>query len=901
MSKKNDKTLKKALDLVDAGNFGSAEAQLTTLPSDWDEAQAVRSVLLVRKGKRGEATAIAEGLVERDFILKGASGNAIDSLVHVLQQVSSHTALIKAYTQVLSLMDPAMPSSTPIQTNLFNAMIMGKDYAGAQRLGIALFKKTKDDAFLVRSIMCNLCQLRDVTDPEAMLVKLTTKQLEGQIAKPAATPEIAGMYVTILKKVDVMKAVEWICGEEGSKVGLPSMRLQMLFDVASSVDGGLPVLRNIVARHAWASDSDNWNYFMQYSSTLANSSPAAVEVSFPLTSILGLKSKQSSPTVADTLADALALCKALQAVELKRSESAKMKRGPFLAELVLAKATASFPHMVKEYIRLFGRKSTCFLDIAMLADGLDAIAVDEIVALCEGSMSQDPVAGRQYALLSKKLHLLKWASGEGVPDAETLMAGLVEGHRSRAADFKSLEWSEEGPMDGLLIVAANIAVRQAICAKCPIEEQSWLLRGLQCFAGMDRRKNNPGVLILAILLSQRLGLGFPHDFAQLDFKSIQFVTMGHVGFWPLAASRLVTSVRTYGENANRYFSNLHRETDALKWKVFDHCTWSKAAEIDGFEAKLSRSLPRRELGILHVLLEIKNCQTQKYTIEHVRAAFSSSLASFENLASVDEVAHATTVAEDEKFLTAFLVDRPNSESSRQSADYLFRAHSKDARCAVVALCASAYAALYDIAGLELARTQPKKGIATDHSLLKVWGVTASTVADAGRRCAGVLGLVDWSPVVASSVEIVVAMRSTPSGVGAVAEGLVGHLLAIKASLETTTPVDAAWALVFPFGWFLTSFINLLPVSACHPIAAVLNDTLVAAVTRFEAQIAQVDRAEKLSDLLQVMSISGAPLESLPTTELADEIKKAFAPNAKALLLELKELSAEVSSALRRKK
>eukprot|EP00758_Cryptobia_borreli_P003536 Tbor_TRINITY_DN3813_c0_g1::TRINITY_DN3813_c0_g1_i1::g.5716::m.5716/K17973/NAA25, MDM20; N-terminal acetyltransferase B complex non-catalytic subunit len=1032
----------RVLNLIDRHDIGAAESTLASAkikhPGFHQGLKSAEALLKLRQGNEYEAAADAKLLALSSALDDSA---AINATAYVLQQTGSHSELIKVYEKAISIMGPDVEESISAHQNLFNTLIIARRYSEVQKHAMQLLKRTGNVAYQYRAIMANIAQVPvDCTD--SLLLKISERMLEHLInpaersspdvkeSKPIS-PSCLEMYIHVLiQQKKNSDAIAFIKSKNGPKIGLINTRLEYLMKCLTplvvsveneSEQKKANIDKNIIARAGWMLEPDNWTFISVYIDTLAKDHPgenesnifqntawegeaesALLKVLDPSTTMSEISvTEPVSPNEAirtilesngnketslfgrrqGTLEDALTLCHLLQNIE-KTHHAKKMRRGPFMAELEILKRTGckTFKDKVLEYCEYFGTKGVAFLDIAMfLVDRDEDIINSACTAINDKAAKLElSVNAHTLRILSLKLNLLKYPCCTPIPNAlEMIKDCLLQYHNSRSLSV-SLEWSEEGLTDGYLFVGCNIALRQWIASKK--KDRQWLITGLSCLVGVDRKLNNPGLLIMSAIILRELNLCDNAVMHQLDFKSIQFASMHHIGFVSLQRGAMVGDLSTYVAHAAQYFNGSRGEIAALHTKLFEHLAWLKYKELNQFEKDLNMCLSKQEVLILDVITSLMRCQTNKYTVNHVvnkayvfervlNTLCESHASEGENkipgksdpsleslvksiIASAKDKSEPSCSGslEDDRFLSAYLFDIPNSDSIKDLTSSLFDKTSVVVRQAHCAMLIAAFAILHDVVVISAIMTpkapcpKVKKGspipvptvnpVAIRDLLIDKWAINPTVFDGLETVLSSSASSAAWCRVFSSMCVVVKkialnakiggnAMNSMPTAdldqvkgaLESITMGLKNNSGTCYVALKTRKAASDIFSIMFPVGILFSSLLTVAPPKpfGLASLASAFRDMLSAASELLsttasddkqlhdelkELSLPSSDSCESSYDLSSILQ--NEPQDSSTISPICSYIMQLSQQSVNGLKQLVKDLTTDTEASARRK-
>jgi N-terminal acetyltransferase B complex non-catalytic subunit len=677
MSDPASSAVRKAFDAIDNNNIPQAEIfvenGLKKFPTNHG-LQAAEAFVLFRLGKRELALDKATSLALRDDLRDAI---AIDALAHVLQGLGGWAALTTLYQRVAQ----QLPDSLNAQENYFQALIRQGSYTDAQRVALGLHKKhaaTNDGKHQSWAVMSMLAQVpADAKDH--LQLKLTTRMLS---ASSLATTEACKAYVDVLFQQELFtEALAFLLSARGEKIGLLERRVENVRLALSAL--GQPAAAAAAARFLIKLSSDNWKYYTWYLDSFMASNTVvaetddivlATDAKAPLSSIPEHNTQGTPVTipvasaVEQRLEDVIeGLLLPLQQVEIKERPN-KKRRSPFLAELEVLRRLAQksgtsaatlltrLQRAVVEYCKLFGAKPVCFMDIVPYLTLIGPDGIEEVAQTCKAAAAVEglpPATSASFRMLECKCRLMLPQIASLDDDAAVMqIETLVAAYRDASALSANLEWSEEGICDGYLSCAVTLALHKFSDSN----DNKWLLRALDILRESERTLNNPSWLVLAVQIQRHLGVVNTAMTKQLDFKSVQFDSMRHLGYAPLLEGGAIKDQEKWDSEAYKFYSSLGKETSALRIKVFKFFTWPMWKDLLGFERRLQGSIGRVESIAAFALSNSRACQTQRELFAHVEGIAKDVASVMDVVEGGNDASSPLTCNEDSTVLRAALVD-----------------------------------------------------------------------------------------------------------------------------------------------------------------------------------------------------------------------------------------------------
>ncbi|CUE67590.1 Hypothetical protein, putative [Bodo saltans] len=334
------------------------------------------------------------------------------------------------------------------------------------------------------------------------------------------------------------------------------------------------------------------------------------------------------------------------------------------------------------------------MDIVPYLSVIGMDGVSEVTQTCKSAAASEglsPAASAAFLMLERKCSLVvPQVANMDDSAAEAQLDSLVGAYRDASSLSANLEWSEEGICDGYLTCAVTLALHK-FGTTC---DNKWLLRALDVLRISERTLNNPSWLVLAVQMQRHFGVVNTAMTKQLDFKSVQFDSMRHLGYAPLMEGGAIKDREKWDSEAYKFYSTLGKDTSALRIKVFKFFTWPMWKDLLGFEKRLQLSIGRVESIAAFALSNVRACQTQKELFAHVEG-MTKDIASIQDVVN-DIDSSPLTCNEDSSVLRAALVDDLHSERCITLAGKLLEpTKSLAARRAVARDTIALFAILHD--------------------------------------------------------------------------------------------------------------------------------------------------------------------------------------------------------------
>ncbi|KAG5498563.1 hypothetical protein JKF63_02849 [Porcisia hertigi] len=672
-----ERAASRVFDLIDARQISQAESAVETALQkfpDNDSLLAAEALIMMRKGNYRLAKAKAMSLSERNV----TKPEAVNALVHVLQNCCCWDALAATYERVKPLQNERQISENQVQ-----AYVRMGAYAKVQQTATQLYRRYSDPKYQVWMVQAMLAQV-PADSSDHMLLKLSTKLLDAAVLteKGHIEPSTVQTYVDVLaQQGHYDTAVEFLLSERAAKIGLLTTRLEVLARILQKA--GRVSAANAVARYLWTQGSDNWTPFTMYKDTLlpAAGSDAVQEVSAG--SVLELRGPvpELRTTIDCTMAhhsleEAVQLARELQVQEEEKHPD-KLRRGPYLAELDLLHSLQStdMQSRVIAYVERFYSKPSCYLDISTFLTPAIAASVYEWSRSSVATAQGDELIVHTRRILGLRCLVGSWEETPTTGELRALFRECEEAYQSSKHLSKSLVWSAEGLCDGYITVAMNIALR-GYAADEDSPEYSYLVEGLNLMGHVDRRMNNPTWLMYAVCFASLLGLSDCEALHQLAFKNVQRDTMAHVGYWPMLTGLALEDVANWDSWAEDFYSRQERDCSLLRAKVFNYMSWPAMQDVQRFEASQVNSLYRWQCPANEFTAALFECQTQKDVRECFETRLDMLWAAWERLSATGA---ADTLVDNTDWVVAKSVVLGNIHSTtvHQLTESLFRVPSRD--------------------------------------------------------------------------------------------------------------------------------------------------------------------------------------------------------------------------------
>lgn len=678
---------RKAFDAIDGNNIAQAEVLVENGLKKFPQhhgLQAAEAFVLYRTGKRALALDRATTLALRDDL---RDSTAIDALAHILQGLGGWDALTTLYQRAAQ----QLPDSLNAQENYFQALIRQGSYSEAQRVALGLNRKV-GGKYQSWAIMAMLAQVPP-DSKDHLLLKLSTRLI---VAGALSTDGCKSYVDLLIQQEQYDEAFTFLKSTRGEKIGLLERRVEHVRVVLLAL--GRKRAAAAACRFLISLSADNWKYYAWYLDAVEAGDTAGddededitleADPNAPLSSAMVGNLQQGQPTIVVPVRNVLdrrledvvpGLLEPLQQTESSDRPS-KQRRAPFLAELEVLKRLIqkSEPEarcaterqlrtLLVSYCERFGTKPVCFMDIVpylSIAGGPEA--VQDVVRYCESARASEaatPATSAALYILQCKCSLVAPA-GAPIADAEALdqVEALVRAYREALPISEGLGWSEEGACDGFLSCAVTLALR-----KHSGDSNVWLLRALEILRNSERTMNNPSWLMLAVQVQRHLGVVDTKMTKQLDFKSVQFDSMRHIGYTPLLDGGAISDQERWDSEAHKFYHSLGKETSSLRIKVFKFFTWPMWKDLIGFEGRLKMSIGRLETLAAFALSGMRSCQTQKDLFQHVEEMTKEVESALDVL---QQQPGGLVSNEDSVVLRAAIVDDIHSERSQSLASRL---------------------------------------------------------------------------------------------------------------------------------------------------------------------------------------------------------------------------------------
>eukprot|EP01064_Diplonema_japonicum_P004000 TRINITY_DN1264_c1_g1_i7.p1 TRINITY_DN1264_c1_g1~~TRINITY_DN1264_c1_g1_i7.p1 ORF type:complete len:957 (+),score=317.77 TRINITY_DN1264_c1_g1_i7:142-3012(+) len=455
----------------------------------------------------------------------------------------------------------------------FCALIHAQAFAELQRAASAEYKKHKEPAQFLWSIVANILQVPK-DDNKSMLLLLSSKMLEKYFAENTThTREAVWLHITLLSRLEKYDAALAFLGTEQALKVVPLERLPFIADVYAkqgSIHQCNSVYKLLLKDEV---ERDNWMWWDKYFTTLLtliqNKGKNPPSQQLP---------EGSNVDYDETWEQAIAFMKEMAEMEEKAEGRRWLRRSPKLAVLhfmwLRLKAgdktdPTELLEGITEYVKWLSCKLQSHMDIVKFLPLITEMGkAKELVALFgEPEEPLEDVKSFYYAMSGYKM---KWVLGEydDMSDEETIklikkLAELAKGGSEKLS--ADMDWSERPHGEEALQISCNILFHKY----CKTGDLRWVIQCLVFMESLPSPKNNTQLQQWHFLVPPLIGLPRTDKAKELDIRFIQSESLSyfiHNSALSLEGPGTIKQVTSTAKSFYKRYESDHSEITFTAWK-----------------------------------------------------------------------------------------------------------------------------------------------------------------------------------------------------------------------------------------------------------------------------------------------------------------------------------------------
>ncbi|KAN0064894.1 mitochondrial distribution and morphology [Thecaphora frezii] len=602
---------------IDTGNSAlaikHADKVLASQPN-MSLASALKTIALIRTGKKAEASKICDELVKRDLTRSGD-----EAAIHPLTWSLSRLGRGSDEVALLEKACKAQPTNEDLARQAVFAMIKHKHYQKAQQTSLKMHKSfdsaRKDRKlrwqYFWWSIQSYILLSRHKSEPGAALAlplceRMIDNHEKTQPLDENAEEELSLRLMVLLKqgkKADAFKLLS-NPGSPGDKICQQSLSLEFQRRELAEELNEWPFVRD-EARVKLEAGSRNWAHMVAFIRASAKNGASAME-----------QAKEFVDSLASSQTGSKDRSTRLAQLELERAD-------PAASSAVESSARTS--HLIASYFETFGTKPCCYEDLLPYLALLSSAEREELGSKLDGLRKQLPVKDEKDLRWNINIAKLQRSM---LPKDQITLQNELETAAERLREYlqgleigKSLPDTEMQPADDLALLGSQSLVSAYSLSP---EHSIGLLQQVVAVLEFACGKSKKGYQLRMLLIRCYLILGC-FDRASIHYnlvgiKAIQNDTLSHLisdrassftacaspsaaeaksaksGPRPLVSKAIAAAEEIYSEN--------QRSTPEMVVKCFEHGTFSRVEEFVDFGEAIDRSIQRQ-------LLRVESARTKR--------------------------------------------------------------------------------------------------------------------------------------------------------------------------------------------------------------------------------------------------------------------------------------------------
>ncbi|KAK0047677.1 N-alpha-acetyltransferase 25 NatB auxiliary subunit [Biomphalaria pfeifferi] len=611
----NERRLRPIYDCLDNGNNKKAIQEADKVlkkQKDLTCAKVLKALALLRMGRHAEGSSLLS-TIHQSEPTEEQTLNAMSICYKETQQ----------YDKIASLYDAAskqQPNNEDILSCLFMAHVRLGNYQQQQRTAMQLHKlRPKKNPYYFWAVMSIVMQAyQNEQLGKTMFLPLAEKMIKKYIQedKIEAEAEIH-LYLIILElQQNWTEALQVLEGPLGAFLGnelhSKETRLATICSKLSKWDRVSSIYKQLLDQMP-----DNWDFWLKYQEAVFH----LVEDSY--------RDMKQEPSSDDSTPNTHAHLEAMQKFiedKIQSMQNGVMMRGPYLAEIEFVKQISirkltttsinqkSALKLLQEYFQHFGNKSSCYNDIKLYLDLLQAQELDQLLEFMKSDTGLESSDGsliyaRDVNQLTKHLVYLQLTRTMGkhsllsIQEALALSQELLLRYRDGLQFGKELLPTDIQYSDNYLLLAVHLLLD--VWSKTKDDVHLWRAIVHLELAIRDSVSNYQIKLLLIRLYCRKGVFGpCPALYDGMEIKHIMNDTLGHIvsndvirlGHFMEAGTMYATMVRFFVVN--------QKEASEHLMSSYKFGSFGRIHEFVQFQERLDNSLQYHTASTEKMLLEL---------------------------------------------------------------------------------------------------------------------------------------------------------------------------------------------------------------------------------------------------------------------------------------------------------